>query len=111
WVFFFFSRRRRHTRAKRDWSSDVCSSDLLDTALADRPALRTTVDGEAVVVREPHGADLDATALAVVATALADAGHQHAEVALTQIGRASCRERAERRGGGVAGSRRVATVT
>src|SRR5690606_39560102 len=25
---FFFSRRRRHTRFSRDWSSDVCSSDL-----------------------------------------------------------------------------------
>src|SRR5699024_11455851 len=28
---FFFSSRRRHTRSKRDWSSDVCSSDLLYT--------------------------------------------------------------------------------
>src|SRR5207249_6667295 len=27
-VNFFFSSRRRHTRSKRDWSSDVCSSDL-----------------------------------------------------------------------------------
>src|SRR5207249_9059773 len=27
-IFFFFSGRRRHTRSKRDWSSDVCSSDL-----------------------------------------------------------------------------------
>src|SRR5699024_11337352 len=27
-VVFFFSSRRRHTRSKRDWSSDVCSSDL-----------------------------------------------------------------------------------
>src|SRR5699024_11994126 len=27
-AFFFFSSRRRHTRSKRDWSSDVCSSDL-----------------------------------------------------------------------------------
>src|SRR5699024_2102129 len=27
-MFFFFSSRRRHTRSKRDWSSDVCSSDL-----------------------------------------------------------------------------------
>src|SRR5437660_5602631 len=27
--FFFFSSRRRHTRWPRDWSSDVCSSDLL----------------------------------------------------------------------------------
>src|SRR6266699_5873754 len=26
--FFFFSSRRRHTRCGRDWSSDVCSSDL-----------------------------------------------------------------------------------
>src|SRR5690625_7448124 len=26
--FFFFSSRRRHTRWPRDWSSDVCSSDL-----------------------------------------------------------------------------------
>src|SRR5699024_11928580 len=28
-IFFFFSSRRRHTRSKRDWSSDVCSSDLV----------------------------------------------------------------------------------
>src|SRR5699024_11810461 len=28
---FFFSSRRRHTRSKRDWSSDVCSSDLFST--------------------------------------------------------------------------------
>src|SRR5437899_12606659 len=27
--FFFFSSRRRHTRCLSDWSSDVCSSDLL----------------------------------------------------------------------------------
>src|SRR5256885_4851852 len=31
--FFFFSSRRRHTRLQGDWSSDVCSSDLLDTQL------------------------------------------------------------------------------
>src|SRR6266496_605944 len=31
--FFFFSSRRRHTRSLRDWSSDVCSSDLLLTEL------------------------------------------------------------------------------
>src|SRR2546422_7048038 len=28
WYSFFFSSRRRHTRCSRDWSSDVCSSDL-----------------------------------------------------------------------------------
>src|SRR6266704_1813402 len=31
-VYFFFSSRRRHTRSKRDWSSDVCSSDLRPAA-------------------------------------------------------------------------------
>src|SRR5690606_39409448 len=30
---FFFSSRRRHTRFSRDWSSDVCSSDLSATHL------------------------------------------------------------------------------
>src|SRR5690554_7770576 len=29
-LVFFFSSRRRHTRCGRDWSSDVCSSDLRD---------------------------------------------------------------------------------
>src|SRR5256885_5696284 len=28
-IYFFFSSRRRHTRLQGDWSSDVCSSDLL----------------------------------------------------------------------------------
>src|SRR5687768_18149536 len=31
-IFFFFSSRRRHTRCSRDWSSDVCSSDLASPA-------------------------------------------------------------------------------
>src|SRR2546421_1809239 len=34
WLYtvFFFSSRRRHTRSDRDWSSDVCSSDLVALA-------------------------------------------------------------------------------
>src|SRR5204862_5871061 len=32
--FFFFSSRRRHTRSLRDWSSDVCSSDLINLPLS-----------------------------------------------------------------------------
>src|SRR2546422_1232013 len=32
---FFFSSRRRHTRCSRDWSSDVCSSDLAPAHRAD----------------------------------------------------------------------------
>src|SRR2546429_3593955 len=34
-VFFFFSSRRRHTRCSRDWSSDVCSSDLFPESFLD----------------------------------------------------------------------------
>src|SRR5437868_7810754 len=37
---FFFSCRRRHTRSKRDWSSDVCSSDLAVSATTVRTWLR-----------------------------------------------------------------------
>src|SRR5256884_9364642 len=35
--FFFFSSRRRHTRCSRDWSSDVCSSDLAKGWMAELP--------------------------------------------------------------------------
>src|SRR5699024_12008617 len=52
--FFFFSSSRRHTRSKRDWSSDVCSSDLEDLTeyrrlgqlhIVINPAFFTSVDG------------------------------------------------------------------
>src|SRR6266853_3306904 len=36
-IFFFFSSRRRHTRFDCDWSSDVCSSDLLHGSAEGRP--------------------------------------------------------------------------
>src|SRR2546430_8378972 len=39
-LFFFFSSRRRHTRFDCDWSSDVCSSDL--------------IEGDQTAVGEPH---------------------------------------------------------
>src|SRR5699024_11900388 len=55
--FFFFSSRRRHTRSKRDWSSDVCSSDLGMKPLAASAATRRSV-GIVVVIRESsHGAE------------------------------------------------------
>src|SRR5207245_5527775 len=42
-VLFFFSSRRRHTRCYRDWSSDVCSSDLslVLGMLAPAPRIKT----------------------------------------------------------------------
>src|SRR5699024_12098159 len=36
---FFFSSSRRHTRSKRDWSSDVCSSDLIQDKCRYTPVL------------------------------------------------------------------------
>src|SRR5699024_11998055 len=38
---FFFSSRRRHTRSKRDWSSDVCSSDLRPATTIVHRAIRS----------------------------------------------------------------------
>src|SRR5699024_11622315 len=40
----FFSSRRRHTSSKRDWSSDVCSSDLLVVKGASRDGLPYSID-------------------------------------------------------------------
>src|SRR3712207_1596662 len=53
--FFFFSSRRRHTRYWRDWSSDVCSSDLAgrEDPLA-RRVRRRPADGGAVHDRPPR---------------------------------------------------------
>src|SRR3712207_2504691 len=39
-IFFFFSSRRRHTRYWRDWSSDVCSSDLANGEVEEDAAVR-----------------------------------------------------------------------
>src|SRR5207253_7589037 len=59
-VFFFFSSRRRHTRWPRDWSSDVCSSDLslhavlsvTYMACSDRICLAPVID-KRIAVRIP----------------------------------------------------------
>src|SRR5215217_910448 len=66
-MLFFFSSRRRHTRYWRDWSSDVCSSDLLDEQVAvigvedvagDAGALRLPVEpGAERAVVDPVVAD------------------------------------------------------
>src|SRR3712207_8174634 len=49
-VIFFFSSRRRHTRYWRDWSSDVCSSDLnpgpVGTLTADEPSTVARMSSE-----------------------------------------------------------------
>src|SRR2546422_3329156 len=43
-VVFFFSSRRRHTRCSRDWSSDVCSSDLVKALEVGQRGIRELLD-------------------------------------------------------------------
>src|SRR2546429_3687393 len=51
-LLFFFSSRRRHTRCSRDWSSDVCSSDLTLSPLV---RWRTTPRTMTVTALAPTG--------------------------------------------------------
>src|SRR5246127_417860 len=53
YIFFFFSRRRRHTRFDCDWSSDVCSSDLTAKVKKELKKLKMMhpTSAEATVVR------------------------------------------------------------
>src|SRR3989454_9627001 len=46
-MFFFFSSRRRHTRLQGDWSSDVCSSDLI----CSRPVWRSLSEELRLMIR------------------------------------------------------------
>src|SRR3712207_9364480 len=51
-VLFFFSSRRRHTRYWRDWSSDVCSSDLADEPQYLLTAISLATDGDLDIADE-----------------------------------------------------------
>src|SRR5437868_15050618 len=77
---FFFSSRRRHTSSKRDWSSDVCSSDLLFQTL--------------IVFISPLPALLSPRRL--------HRPPRPSAASLRKIGRASCRERVQSAVGGAA---------
>src|SRR5690554_7133712 len=66
--YFFFSSRRRHTRCGRDWSSDVCSSDLMGVpvhastsgvieAIELRPVPHPSGMSDWCVVLKPDGED------------------------------------------------------
>src|SRR2546427_3014674 len=54
-VNFFFSSRRRHTRFDCDWSSDVCSSDLVFDLIEALPAVASAVPGARLRVVGPAG--------------------------------------------------------
>src|SRR5690242_20897716 len=88
-LFFFFSSRRRHTRLTCDWSSDVCSSDLVRKSvegyrfLFSEGTVQVTVSLGAATFKE----GMNRAALLEAA----DAQLYHAKH--REIGRASCRER------------------
>src|SRR5690625_7397844 len=97
-LVFFFSSRRRHTRWPRDWSSDVCSSDL---SVEINPVLARAL--------RVKGALLDAQSLASSAFASGrfDATDALNRTEALEIGRASCRERVEISGGAVSLKRKA----
>src|SRR5690606_40602634 len=80
---FFFSSRRRHTRFSRDWSSDVCSSDLVETDIASEFRYRAPV-------MAPGGLALFISQSGETADTLAALKWAKSQ---GQIGRAACRER------------------
>src|SRR5690606_40797492 len=92
WLFFFFfSSRRRHTRFSRDWSSDVCSSDLAFDALTG-DLLWQFNTGAGV-----HGGPITYAVDGVQYVAVAAGGNYQLGTPKGdegEIGRASCRERA-----------------
>src|SRR5207245_6597942 len=59
--FFFFSSRRRHTRCYRDWSSDVCSSDLSLRGSAFKAGDFSANDSCEEVVFESHSSSTEKT--------------------------------------------------
>src|SRR5690606_40007236 len=90
---FFFSSRRRHTRFSRDWSSDVCSSDLKDV---DQQAVSAWL-AQAIGPCTPwqrKGQTFKCHSGAVPVTWLPQAvGKWHSlYLESAEIGRASCRE-------------------
>src|SRR5699024_11697860 len=90
---FFFSSRRRHTRSKRDWSSDVCSSDLKYVKKAPKTDAAVMIITVIIVLLTDNLAI--GVVVGVVFSALFFAT-KISEVKVdmeVEIGRASCRER------------------
>src|SRR5947209_13422771 len=79
---FFFSSRRRHTRYWRDWSSDVCSSDLCVAKERGKTGGRVLLAGGIAMQGYVTGGRVS------LAGGIANE-------CLKKIGRASCRERVE----------------
>src|SRR5206468_220251 len=68
--FFFFSSRRRHTRSDRDWSSDVCSSDLVRRKVAKYASMLLARWGPSAVTPEAYESHREANWIPRLSTAL-----------------------------------------
>src|SRR5699024_11624409 len=73
---FFFSSRRRHTSSKRDWSSDVCSSDLF-VDVDDRAEDETTGQDDLFQVDDGHREDGEGTQQTCADARTIPPGHRH----------------------------------
>src|SRR5699024_11979322 len=93
----FFSSRRRHTRSKRDWSSDVCSSDLLGFMSADE--LEEYIEQDLNPKAEEWLMDQIGDEIGGFGGAFDEEGSDDdlSEDGDKEIGRASCRERGQNR--------------
>src|SRR5207249_7434907 len=95
-----FSGGRRHTRSKRDWSSDVCSSDLVDrmaggvTPIVSRGFHRAARSDHILKVMRVADAAVDVS-LVGLAWAMIIKISTGIKARSEKIGRASCREREE----------------
>src|SRR5690606_40046527 len=94
--FFFFSSRRRHTRFSRDWSSDVCSSDLDDgsvtlddqcQALGRKAAFAQTLAGLPETLRSEAGIEKRLARFRIAEDFLADRDHRSEERRVGKEGR------------------------
>src|SRR5436309_9410460 len=102
--FFFFSSRRRHTRFSRDWSSDVCSSDLpgfparsfvsTNESKPNGGQWHLTPDGQWLWKGDTSSDELVGHyfGYAIYFDLVADEAEK-AQIRAVEIGRASCRER------------------
>src|SRR5207245_7748207 len=94
-LFFCFASRRRHTRCYRDWSSDVCSSDLLQT-VAGIHAFSTAANFFFARYEQEDALDRLLGRLMEQNILIRDCRNiEGLNGPYFQIGRASCRERAE----------------
>src|SRR5690606_39464074 len=93
--YIFFSSRRRHTSFSRDWSSDVCSSDLFQLDLPARGVHHlhvAPIGVEQVAKRVEHTGRAERH-VGVLTARIVDLPQVAPDLGEAEIGRASCRER------------------